>query len=130
MCGDIQDVYKLHSSRMMAVSEFIQKLSEKWKSARAFDVAESFCTAVPMKHIALVLLLLTLAVFSQAREGPIRVLYASGAEADTNPTGPLHEAMRDLGRDAIWFDHVTNATGLEANYDLVLTSKDAGNPEE
>ena len=43
--------------------------------------------------------------------------------------GPLHDAMRDLGRDAIYFDYVTGAqhsADLDKNYDLVLKSSEAG----
>src|SRR4051794_8332474 len=82
-----------------------------------------------MKRTALALSLLTLAVYSQAQQGPIRVLYVDSSGVES-PTGPLHEAMRDLGRDAIWFDHATNAKGLEADYDVILDAKEAGKPEE
>src|SRR5436309_3085180 len=82
-----------------------------------------------MKRTALILSLLTLAVFSQAQQGPIRVLYVDSAGTE-GPTGPLHDAMRELGRDAIWFDHATTAKGIEADYDAILDAKDAGKPEE
>src|SRR5436190_19634446 len=82
-----------------------------------------------MKHFLLVLSLLTLAVFSQAQPGPIRVLYVDPAGTES-PTGALHEAMCQLGRDAIWFDHATDAEGLEARYDVILDAKEAGKPEE
>src|SRR4051812_42917509 len=81
-----------------------------------------------MKYASLFLLFFVLTVCSQAQQGPIRVLYMDAPNAAVNPTGPLHEAMRDLGRDAIWFDH---AKDFHANYDVVLNSNDAGaKPEE
>ncbi len=63
---------------------------------------------------------------------PLRVLYfdAAGVERPTN--GPLHAAMRDLGRDAIWFDYATGYTPSSADlahYDvLALCPKPDGSP--
>lgn len=54
--------------------------------------------------------------------GPIRVLYVDPAGADTTP---LHNAMRDLGRDAIWFDYTKEK--VDAAYDLMLTPSDLAN---
>mgnify|MGYP000287629136 CR=1 FL=1 len=51
-----------------------------------------------------------------AAASPIRVLYIDTPGADTTP---LHNAMRDLGRDAIWFDYATEELPAE-NYDLVV----------
>lgn len=78
-----------------------------------------------MKRIALILSLTTLAVLSQAQQGPIRVLYVDSSFKAEDPTGPLHEAMRELGRDAIWFDHVKKphdfpSPEMCALYDLIL----------
>ncbi|OAI58145.1 glycosyl hydrolase [Verrucomicrobiaceae bacterium SCGC AG-212-N21] len=81
-----------------------------------------------MKQLTLILLSLALTVFSQAQQGPIRVLFVDSGSSD--PTGPLHEAMRDLGRDAIWFDHATSPGDSKSLYDVVLDAKDAGKPEE
>ncbi|HEY1082373.1 MAG TPA: PVC-type heme-binding CxxCH protein, partial [Prosthecobacter sp.] len=78
-----------------------------------------------MKSALFLLLLAPLAALSQKpAEGPVRVLYvdATGAEA-LNP-GLLHEAMRDLGRDAIWFDHARTA-GASDSYDVVIRAGEA-----
>jgi putative membrane-bound dehydrogenase-like protein len=50
---------------------------------------------------------------------PIRVLYVDTPGADTKP---LHEAMRDLGRDAIYFDYAKEK--VDAAYDLVVKPSD------
>ncbi|MFN7563183.1 MAG: PVC-type heme-binding CxxCH protein [Prosthecobacter sp.] len=54
-----------------------------------------------------------------AAANPIRVLYIDTPGADT---APLHNAMRDLGRDAIWFDYAKEK--VSADYDLTLTPSD------
>ncbi|MCB1276222.1 PVC-type heme-binding CxxCH protein [Prosthecobacter sp.] len=64
-----------------------------------------------------------------APTGPIRVLYLDPAGKEQTAVGPLHAAMRDLGRDAIWFDYAKEELPSE-NYDLVVKagsdlSKDA-----
>lgn len=51
--------------------------------------------------------------------GPIRVLYIGTPDADT---APLHQVMRDLGRDAIWFDYAKEK--VSADYDLTVTPSD------
>ena len=61
-------------------------------------------------------LLLCLLTTVTAAANPIRVLYIDTPGADTTP---LHNAMRDLGRDAIWFDYAKEK--IEAAYDLTLT---------
>ena len=67
-----------------------------------------------------------------AATGPVRVLYfdAAGVERPTN--GPLHAAMRDLGRDAIWFDYAKGSTPNSADlahYDvLAVRPKPDGSP--
>jgi len=68
------------------------------------------------RFLAIVCLLSSL---SQARTEPIRVLYLDEPGADTTP---LHDAMRDLGRDAIWFDYAREK--VDAAYDLTLTPTD------
>ena len=54
-----------------------------------------------------------------APAGPIRVLYLDAEGKEQSAVGPLHEAMRDLGRDAIWFDYAKESLPAE-NYDLVV----------
>ncbi|WP_395745211.1 PVC-type heme-binding CxxCH protein [Prosthecobacter sp.] len=76
------------------------------------------------------LLFLASAVLAHAAPtGPIRVLYLDAEGKEQAAVGPLHEAMRDLGRDAIWFDYAKEELATE-NYDLVAKpgsdlSKDA-----
>jgi hypothetical protein len=50
---------------------------------------------------------LLFALPASAATGPVRVLYFDAAGAEQTSVGPLHAAMRDLGRDAIWFDYAT-----------------------
>lgn len=54
-----------------------------------------------------------------ATANPIRVLYLDTPGADTTP---LHAAMRDLGRDAIYFDYARER--VDAAYDLVVKPGD------
>lgn len=67
-----------------------------------------------------------------AATGPVRVLYFDAAGVERPANGPLHAAMRDLGRDAIWFDYTTGPTPGSAElayYDvLVLRPKLDGSP--
>ena len=63
------------------------------------------------------ILFLLLAISAAAN--PIRVLYLDMPGADT---APLHNAMRDLGRDAIYFDYAKEK--VDAAYDLTLTPSD------
>lgn len=49
-------------------------------------------------------------VAASAATGPVRVLYYDAAGTEQTAVGPLHAAMRDLGRDAIWFDYATGPT--------------------
>jgi putative membrane-bound dehydrogenase-like protein len=62
---------------------------------------------------------LVLAASVSAYAHPIRVLYLDTPGADTKP---LHDAMRDLGRDAIYFDYAKEK--VEAIYDLVVKAGD------
>ena len=55
--------------------------------------------------------------------GPIRVLYLDPEGKEQTALGPLHDAMRDLGRDAIWFDYAKDKLP-EENYDLTVTAAD------
>ncbi len=74
-----------------------------------------------MKYL-LPLVLLASIVTAGAAPGPIRVLYL-GRE-DTNVTRHCHVLMRDLGRDAIWFDYTSNPAVVTpewiAKFDAVL----------
>lgn len=49
---------------------------------------------------------------------PIRILYLDSEGTAQFTVSPLHEAMRDLGRDAIWFDYARDKG--DAHYDLVV----------
>ncbi len=53
---------------------------------------------------------------------PIRVLYLDPEGREQTTVGALHEAMRDLGRDAIWFDYAKEK--IEAPYDLIVNPGD------
>ncbi|MDZ4404681.1 PVC-type heme-binding CxxCH protein [Prosthecobacter sp.] len=68
---------------------------------------------------AILLALLAAVSAHAALTGPIRVLYLDAEGKAQTAVGPLHEAMRDLGRDAIWFDYAKEALPAE-NYDLVV----------
>ncbi len=78
---------------------------------------------VPFRFTAL-LFAGIIATSHAATSGPIRVLYLDPSGAEESAVGPLHDAMRDLGRDAIWFDYATEALPPE-NYDIVLKAGDA-----
>jgi putative membrane-bound dehydrogenase-like protein len=74
-------------------------------------------TMMPLRSLFIVL-----ALASTALAGPVRVLYLDSPGAEQTAPGPLHAAMRDLGRDAIWFDYAREA--VAAKYDLTLTASD------
>ena len=63
--------------------------------------------------------LLILFTALSATASPIRVLYIDTPGADT---APLHNAMRDLGREAIYFDYAREK--VEASYDLIVKPGD------
>ncbi len=73
-----------------------------------------------MKISLLCALFVSLALSSVA--SPIRVLYLG--TADRAPRMTCHVLMRDLGRDAIWFDYLSEATAATpefvAKFDLVV----------
>jgi putative membrane-bound dehydrogenase-like protein len=75
---------------------------------------------------------LLFALPASAATGPVRVLYFDAAGAEQTSVGPLHAAMRDLGRDAIWFDYATGPTpdsATLARYDaLALRPNADGQP--
>ncbi|MCP5556381.1 MAG: c-type cytochrome [Verrucomicrobiaceae bacterium] len=66
----------------------------------------------------------SIATSHAADAGPIRVLYVDAQATEESSVGPLHDAMRDLGRDGIWFDYTTEALP-EENYDLVVKAGEA-----
>jgi len=68
-------------------------------------------------------LLTAATVLQAAPTGPIRVLYLDAEGKEQSAVGPLHDAMRDLGRDAIWFDYAKEGLHAE-NYDLIVKSGD------
>jgi len=74
----------------------------------------------PMKKSLFVTLFLVLALNCAAN--PIRVLYLGTADRHARMT--CHVLMRDLGRDAIWFDYVTDPQAATpdfvAKFDLVV----------
>ena len=79
-----------------------------------------------IRHLFLTLFLSTSAL---ADPGPIRVLFLDPTGAEQTKAGPLAEAMRELGRDAIWFDYHAGreqpASDFLARYDVVLSRGDA-----
>jgi putative membrane-bound dehydrogenase-like protein len=68
---------------------------------------------------AAILALFAVITAHAAPTGPIRVLYLDPDGKEQTAVGKLHEAMRDLGRDAIWFDYAKEELPSE-NYDLVV----------
>ncbi|WP_461785281.1 PVC-type heme-binding CxxCH protein [Prosthecobacter sp.] len=68
---------------------------------------------------AAILALFAVITAHAAPTGPIRVLYLDPEGKEQTAVGKLHEAMRDLGRDAIWFDYAKEEL-LPENYDLVV----------
>lgn len=79
-----------------------------------------------IRFLAFALLFST--ALNAADRGPIRVLYLDPAGAEQSQTGPLADAMRELGRDAIWFDYLPGeakpAPDLLSLYDVVRTRGD------
>jgi putative membrane-bound dehydrogenase-like protein len=73
------------------------------------------------------------AAHTYAAPRPIRVLYLDQQGAEQRKIGTLHSAMRDHGRDAIYFDYFTSADVLTpkmaALYDVALVcGSDAAHP--
>ena len=85
-----------------------------------------------MKRLLLLSSALLSVALATAATGPIRVLYFDAQGTEQTVLGPLHGAMRDLGRDALWFDYATGPTPGAADlarYDvLVLRPKVDGSP--
>ncbi|MEY5025795.1 MAG: hypothetical protein RLZZ244_1323 [Verrucomicrobiota bacterium] len=63
---------------------------------------------------------------SFAAPRPVRVLYLDPAGAEQSAKGPLHDAMREHGRDAIYFDYYPSASlltpELASLYDVALVN--------
>lgn len=79
-----------------------------------------------MKRLLTLILILASTIVIHAA-GPIRVLYV-GAEG-ARSTGHAHVLMRDLGRDAIWFDYTTGdgvTPEWVAKFDVVLRDAPEG----
>jgi putative membrane-bound dehydrogenase-like protein len=68
---------------------------------------------------------LLLCIAALAETGPIRVLYLDPTGAEQTQAGPLATVMRELGREAIWFDYCPPAekpaTDFIARYDVVVS---------
>jgi len=76
-----------------------------------------------MRALVLTSLIFAVSAYGQLT-GPVRVLYVDAEGKEQTSTGPLHEAMRDLGRDAIWFDYSREELPAE-NYDVIVKAGDA-----
>ena len=69
-----------------------------------------------MRRIRLVVLSFTLGIGCLAKaEGPIRVAYVDPSGAEQERAGTLHNAMRENGRRAIYFDYYSSAEALTAD---------------
>ena len=75
-----------------------------------------------MKKLLSLALALALTTFAHAAPGPLRVLFAGRGDEASWKT--CHLLMRELGRDGIWFDYVTDPAALTpewlAKSDVVL----------
>jgi putative membrane-bound dehydrogenase-like protein len=62
---------------------------------------------------------------------PLRIAYLDVAGVEKTAPGPLHQAMKENGRDALFFDYFGNANELSAEmvalYDAVLVRGEADN---
>ncbi len=81
-----------------------------------------------MKRILPLALSLALTALAHAAPGPLRVLFAG--KGDDASGKKCHALMRDLGREAIWFDYVADKAGLTpewlAKCDVVLLDAPSG----
>jgi putative membrane-bound dehydrogenase-like protein len=80
-----------------------------------------------MKPVHFLFLSFLFSSLSRAVEGPIRVLYLDPEGKEQQAVGSLHQAMRDLGRDAIYFDYAKEK--VDADYDLIVKSGDVLNQD-
>ncbi|MES2594710.1 MAG: PVC-type heme-binding CxxCH protein [Verrucomicrobiota bacterium] len=76
-----------------------------------------------MKHLLLALAV-TVSAYA-APTGPVRVLYVDAEGKEQTAVGALHEVMKGLGREGIWFDYSRESLPAD-NYDLVVKAGDAG----
>ncbi|RBP44242.1 putative membrane-bound dehydrogenase-like protein [Roseimicrobium gellanilyticum] len=87
-----------------------------------------------MKRLLVLLHFCALVSFTQAADGPIRVLYVDPYAIEQSTPGPLHEAMEALGREAIWFDYVNDdkqcKTDLLKHYDVVCERRKSDAPSK
>ncbi|MBC8002694.1 MAG: c-type cytochrome [Opitutaceae bacterium] len=67
-----------------------------------------------MKTLLAITLSLALSPLLQAAPGPIRVLYLG--KDDKSTTEHCHVLMRELGRDAIWFDFISDPSVVTAEW--------------
>lgn len=76
-------------------------------------------------HSVLICLLVGSLIYAEPR--PVRVLYVDETGAEQSKVGVLHDAMRDLGREAIYFDYITGSqrgADLDKNYDVVIKASE------
>lgn len=76
-------------------------------------------TLSTMKNLLALISLAALSAHSAPTQGPIRVLYLDESGAEQSQPGQLHEAMRDLGREGLWFDYARETLPAE-NYDVIV----------
>jgi putative membrane-bound dehydrogenase-like protein len=75
-----------------------------------------------MKSLCFLAILAFAISSSHAADGPIRVLYLDQEGKEQSMVGSLHAAMRDLGREAIFFDYALEKP--DAAYDLIVKPGD------
>ena len=68
----------------------------------------------PMMKNRLILAFLFLALTAAGSASPLRILYAG--TPDRAPRMACHALMRDLGRDAIWFEYVSDPAAATADF--------------
>jgi putative membrane-bound dehydrogenase-like protein len=71
-----------------------------------------------MRHSLIALLCLT----ASLQADPVRVLFLDPEGKAQTEASALHDAMRDFGRDAIWFDYAKEK--VDAPYDVTLNPSD------
>ena len=96
--------------------------SQKMSAYRSGQSAFFPAKLQPTTMKAILIAFLTAVSAHSALTGPIRVLYLDPEGKEQIAVGPLHEAMRAMGRDAIWFDYAKEK--VAADYDLTLTASD------
>src|SRR4051812_31295160 len=108
------------------------KVVRRMKSSDDVQCGEITGPLPCMKRFLGLLTLSLLVSFAPASEGPIRVLYFDPQGVEQTAPGRLHKAMEALGRDAIWFDYVSDEKQLTADflkhYDVVCERTQPSNP--